>query len=80
MFEASLTGQRKQRGGVNAAQEDLNARALQARILETRLNRTVQKYNSIVTANNAILSELDTLTREKSAFQGVERKYLAESA
>lgn len=68
LFEENLLHQKRQVGGVNAVVENQRQMQTQIQILERRLNRTVQKFNSITTQNVQLRSEIDFLKQERQEF------------
>jgi hypothetical protein len=69
-FEMQILNQKKALGGVNAVQESKYLVNKKIKILENRLNRTTQKYNSMVTQNTDLNRDIESLKRESSAFEG----------
>jgi hypothetical protein len=68
LFEENLVHQKRQVGGVNAVVENQRQMQTQIQILERRLNRTVQKFNSITTQNVQLRTEIDFLKQERQEF------------
>lgn len=69
LFEENIMNQKRQVGGVHAVHENQKQMQSQIHILETRLNRTVQKFNSITTQNVALRSEIESLKQERQEFE-----------
>ena len=61
--------QKRQVGGVHAVLDNQKQSQLQIQILERRLNRTVQKFNSITTQNLSLRSEIESLKQERQEFE-----------
>jgi len=74
-FERQILNQKRTLGGVNAVQETKYLVNKKIKILENRLNRTTQKYNSVVTQNTNLNRDIESLHRESSAFEGYFHKH-----
>eukprot|EP00931_Biecheleriopsis_adriatica_P048462 TRINITY_DN2799_c0_g3_i1.p1 TRINITY_DN2799_c0_g3~~TRINITY_DN2799_c0_g3_i1.p1 ORF type:complete len:542 (-),score=166.51 TRINITY_DN2799_c0_g3_i1:257-1882(-) len=69
-----LREQMSKNGGVNAALDNDKAVQKQIRVLENRLDQSMQKFNSAITANKGLREEIDKLRRERGVFDGIYRK------
>lgn len=69
LFEENIMNQKRQVGGVHAVLENQKQMQSQIQILERRLNRTVQKFNSITTQNVSLRSEIESLKQERQEFE-----------
>jgi chromosome segregation ATPase len=61
-------------GGVNAALENTKAVQKQIRVLENRLDKSLQKFNDAIAANKVLREQIDTLRRERLVFDEIYRK------
>lgn len=68
LFEENIMNQKRQVGGVHAVVENQRQMQSQIQILERRLNRTVQKFNSITTQNHSLRTEIESLKQERQEF------------
>jgi len=62
------------RGGVNAARENHEAVAKQIRVLENRLDKSLQKFNEAVAHNKEQREAIDALRRERVVFDQIYKK------
>jgi chromosome segregation ATPase len=62
------------KGGVNASMDNAKAVQKQIRVLENRLDQSLQKFNDAVTANRAYREQIDALRRERVVFDDIYRK------
>ena len=69
LFEENIMNQKRQVGGVHAVLENQKQMHSQTQMLERRLNRTVQKFNSITTQNVSLRSEIESLKQERQEFE-----------
>ena len=69
LFEENIMNQKRQVGGVNAVLENQKQMQSQIHILERRLNRTVQKFNSITTQNSKLRTDIESLKTERQEFE-----------
>merc|ERR1719437_175401 len=61
-------------GGVNAALENSKAVQKQIRILENRLDKSLQTFNEAIAANRKLREQIDLLRRERLVFDDIYRK------
>jgi myosin heavy subunit len=76
-LRASTTEVRKdlcKRGGVNAASENTEAIAKQIRVLENRLDKSLQKFNEAIAYNKSLRENIDGLRRERVVFDSIYKK------
>jgi len=62
------------RGGVNAARENHEAVAKQIRVLENRLDKSLQKFNEAVAHNKELREHIDAMRRERVVFDSIYKK------
>ena len=74
LFEENIMNQKRQVGGVHAVLENQKQMQSQIQILERRLNRTVQKFNSITTQNVSLRSDIESLKQERQEFERLSEK------
>lgn len=63
-----------QKGGVNAARESAQAIQKQIRVLENRLDKSLQKFNEAVAQNKELRDKIDSLRRERLVFDNIYSK------
>merc|ERR1712048_599485 len=61
-------------GGVNASLENSKAIQKQIRVLENRLDKSLQTFNEAIAANKKLREEIDLLRRERLVFDDIYRK------
>merc|ERR1712151_1426675 len=61
-------------GGVNASLENSKAVSKQIRVLENRLDKSLQTFNEAIAANKKLREEIDLLRRERLVFDDIYRK------
>merc|ERR1712151_1054069 len=61
-------------GGVNASLENSKAVQKQIRVLENRLDKSLQTFNEAIAANKKLREEIDLLRRERLVFDDIYRK------
>jgi len=62
------------RGGVNAARENTEAISKQIRVLENRLDKSLQKFNEAIAYNKSLREQIDGLRRERVVFDSIYKK------
>jgi len=62
------------RGGCNAARENTEAIAKQIRVLENRLDKSLQKFNEAIAYNKSLREQIDGLRRERVVFDSIYKK------
>merc|ERR1719155_176697 len=62
------------RGGCNAARENTEAIAKQIRVLENRLDKSLQKFNEAVAYNKEQRESIDGMRRERVVFDSIYKK------
>jgi len=62
------------RGGVDAAKENSEAIAKQIRVLENRLDKSLQKFNEAIAYNKSLRETIDGLRRERVVFDSIYKK------
>ena len=67
-------------GGVNAAKDAEKNLEKKARVLETRLEKALQRFNEALAANKELRAQIDTLRQERGVFEAVYRKIERELA
>lgn len=61
-------------GGINASLDNQKAVAKQIRVLENRLDKALQNFNTAIAANRSLREQIDTLRRERVVFDDIYRK------
>lgn len=61
-------------GGVNAARETNESVLKQIKVLESRLDKALQKFNDTVATNKDLRYQIDYLRRERAVFDNIYRK------
>lgn len=61
-------------GGVNAAMENSKAVQKQIRVLENRLDKSLQTFNQAISDNKVLREQIDLLRRERLVFDDIYRK------
>merc|ERR1712228_610671 len=61
-------------GGVNASLENSKAVQKQIRVLENRLDKSLQTFNEAIAANKRFREQIDLLRRERLVFDDIYRK------
>ena len=69
-----LQQQRKRMGGINASKENNRNIAKQIRILESRLDKALMKYNETLANNTELRKKIDGLRQERVVFDGIYKK------
>merc|ERR1719274_296931 len=62
------------RGGANAARENTEAISKQIRVLENRLDKSLQKFNEAIAYNKSLREQIDGLRRERVVFDSIYKK------
>lgn len=73
-IQLDLLGQRKQMGGINAAQEAGHHVQRQIKIRECRLDKALVKYNEATAHNTELGHVISNLRRERTVFDGIHKK------
>lgn len=74
MLREKIWNQRKMMGGTNAAAENQRTVDKQVKILETRLEHALVKFNKSLANNRRLREEIDDLRGERVAFDSVYKK------
>eukprot|EP00741_Cyanophora_paradoxa_P016458 tig00020918_g15891.t1 len=74
VMKAKVEEQRKNMGGVYAQKESQEAVEKQIRILESRLDKALSKFNEALAHNKQLREEIDNLRRERKTFDSIYRK------
>lgn len=69
---------RQRMGGVNVVSDSHNAVGQQIKILENRLDQSLQRFNQVLGENKALRDEIDTLRAERDVFDLIYLKLEAE--
>lgn len=69
---------RQHMGGVNVVQDSHNAVQQQIKILENRLDQSLQRFNQVLGENKTLRDEIDTLRAERDVFDLIYLKLEAE--
>eukprot|EP00930_Biecheleria_cincta_P046535 TRINITY_DN3209_c0_g2_i1.p1 TRINITY_DN3209_c0_g2~~TRINITY_DN3209_c0_g2_i1.p1 ORF type:complete len:536 (+),score=166.49 TRINITY_DN3209_c0_g2_i1:39-1646(+) len=69
-----LREQMAKSGGVNAALDNDKAVMKQIRILENRLDQSLQKFNTAIANNKSLRDDIDKLRRERGVFNQIYKK------
>jgi len=80
ILRTKVTTEAKVIGGVNAAKDAEKNLEKKARVLETRLEKALQRFNEALAANKDLRAQIDTLRQERGVFESVYRKLERELA
>ena len=80
ILRTKVTTESKVIGGVNAAKDAEKNLEKKARVLDTRLEKALQRFNEALAANKELRAQIDTLRQERGVFEAVYRKLERELA
>lgn len=73
-MQTKIEEQRRRMGGVNAAKDNNQQVQKHIKILENRLDKSLQRYNEAVAHNRSLRLSIDDLRRERLVFEGIYKK------
>ncbi|CAN0083088.1 unnamed protein product, partial [Phaeothamnion confervicola] len=74
LMRRKILEQRKAIGGVNAARESDSMVQKQVRVLESRLDKALTKFNETLASNKDLRAQIDDLRRERLVFDGIAKR------
>ena len=72
--QATLLEQKRRMGGVNAAKENHSIISKQIRVFESRLDKSLARFNESLGRNKDLRGQVDDLRQERVVFDGVYKK------